>query len=322
MFKLNKKYVALCTIITIMSLLMVITGCGNKKRNVAIGTGGTGGTYALLGAGMAKVLSDNVKNAAFTAEGTSASVENTRLVSSGDMTIALCSSDAFYTASIGEGSFKGKKINNIRLIMGGYDAPFHIMVRAESPYKSIKDLRGKKVAASPGNTAENQLPIIMAAYGINEGDYKKVPLQQGEQADALKDGAVDAIIQTTGVGASAFMDLTTTIEIRFLSMDEDVIKAINKKYPYMVRSVIPAKTYRLQDKEMPTVTTINFLICNEKEDETFVYNVTKALVEHNKDLAAVHPLGARFTPKFTVANQVIPLHPGAIKYYKEIKAMN
>ena len=330
-----KKGLALTTAV-MLACSMVLSGCGGgdkkpadakkeaapaKKQNIAIGTGGTGGTYALLGAGMAKILSDNVPGLSVTTEGTSASVENTRLVSSGDLAISLCSSDAFYTASIGAGSFKGKKIDNIRIIMGGYDAPFHVMVKEGTPYKTIADLKGKKVAASPGNTAENQLPIIMEAYGMKKEDYVKVPLQQGEQADALKNGSVDAIIQTTGVGASAFKDLTTTTDIRFLSFNDAEIKAINQKYPYMVRSTIPANTYRLQTKEIPTVTTVNFLVTRKEADPTLIYNITKALHTHNKDFAQIHPLGARFTPKFTIENPVVPLHDGAIKYYKEIGAM-
>lgn len=321
------------SVLLTLSLFFTITVCGlltispqscsaapaiGMTRNISLGGGVSGGTFAVLGAGMAKILSDHINGLSVTCEGTSGSVEACKLIGEHELAFTLSASDAFYNASKGQLGFKGNKIDNIRLVMGGYDAPFHVIVRAESPYRRIADLKGKRITCSAGNTAEYQLPIIMAAHGISRNEYTTVPLTQAEGAAALKDGNVDAIIQTTGIGSSGYVDLTTTTACRFLSIDEDIIKAINKEYPYMTRSVITAGSYRLQTEEFPTVTTTNFLIADANTQEEIVYAATKVLHLYQSELADIHPMGAQFTPKFTIENLIIELHPGAERYYREI----
>lgn len=293
----------------------------SSKSIIALGGGVSGGTFAMLGAGMATVLSNNVENLSVTCEGTSGSVEACKLVGAGDLAFALSASDAFYTATVGTGSFEGTPIDNLRIVVGGYDAPFHVIVRADSDIQSMADLKGKRITASAGNTIQNQLPFIMEAYGYAPEDYTAVPLSQSEGADALKDGNVDCIIQTTGIGSSAYMDLTTSVECRFLALDQDKVDAIHAKLPYVTQAVIPAGSYKGQDEDILSCTTTNFLITSADVSEEMVYAVAKALNVHNEEFTEIHYLGARFTPEFTVANQVIELHPGAVKYYKEIGAM-
>lgn len=293
----------------------------SEKSIIALGGGVSGGTFAILGAAMATVLSNNVENLSVTCEGTSGSVEACKLVGAGDLAFALSASDAFYTATVGAGSFEGTPVDGLRIVVGGYDAPFHVIVRADSDIQSMADLKGKRITASAGNTIQNQLPFIMEAYGYAPEDYTAVPLSQSEGADALKDGNVDCIIQTTGIGSSAYMDLTTSVECRFLSLDQDKVDAIHAKLPYVTQAVIPAGSYKGQDEEILSCTTTNFLITSADVSEEMVYAVAKALDVHNEEFEEIHYLGARFTPEFTVANQVIELHPGAVKYYKEIGAM-
>lgn len=248
-------------------------------------------------------------------------VEACKLVGAGDLAFALSASDAFYTATVGTGSFEGAPVDGLRIVMGGYSAPFHVIVRADSDINSLADLKGKRITASAGNTIQNQLPFIMEAYGYGPDDYTAVPLSQSEGADALKDGNVDCIIQTTGIGSSAYMDLTTSINCRFLSMDEDKVAAIHEKLPYVTPAVIPAGSYKGQDEEIVSCTTVNFLISSASVDDEIVYAVCKALDMYNDEFAEIHYLGAEFTPEFTIENQIIELHPGAAQYYKELGLM-
>lgn len=293
----------------------------SSKEIISLGGGVSGGTFAMLGAGMATVLTNNVENLSVNCEGTSGSVEACKLVGAGDLAFALSASDAFYTATVGTGSFEGAPVEGLRIVMGGYSAPFHIIVRADSDIQSMNDLKGKRITASAGNTIQNQLPFIMEAYGYAPEDYTAVPLSQSEGADALKDGNVDCIIQTTGIGSSAYMDLTTSVDCRFLSLDQDKVDAIHAKLPYVTQEVIPAGSYKGQDQEVLSCTTTNFLITNANVSDEMVYAVVKALTVHNDEFADIHYLGAEFTPEFTVANQVIELHPGAVQYFKELGLM-
>ena len=293
----------------------------SSKKIISLGGGVSGGTFAMLGAGMASVITNHVENLSVNCEGTSGSVEACKLVGAGDLAFALSASDAFYTATVGTGSFEGAPVDGLRIVMGGYSAPFHVIVRADSDINSLADLKGKRITASAGNTIQNQLPFIMEAYGYGPDDYTAVPLSQSEGADALKDGNVDCIIQTTGIGSSAYMDLTTSINCRFLSMDEDKVAAIHEKLPYVTPAVIPAGSYKGQDEEIVSCTTVNFLISSASVDDEIVYAVCKALDMYNDEFAEIHYLGAEFTPEFTIENQIIELHPGAAQYYKELGLM-
>lgn len=339
----------LCAVILTLAILCSLAACGEKpnstgsnsapggssgsgpnsgdtisissKKIISLGGGVSGGTFAMLGAGMASVITNNVENLSVNCEGTSGSVEACKLVGSGDLAFALSASDAFYTATVGTGSFESAPIDGLRIAIGGYNAPFHIIVRADSNIYSMQDLKGKRITASAGNTIQNQLPFIMEAYGFGPDDYTAVPLSQSEGADALKDGNVDCIIQTTGIGTSAYMDLTTSVDCRFLSMDQDKVDAIHEKLPYVVQETIPAGSYKGQDEEILSCTTTNFLICGADVPDEMVYAVVKALHVHNNEFSDIHYLGAAFTPEFTVANQVIELHPGAVQYYRELGLM-
>lgn len=293
----------------------------DSQTYISLGGGVSGGTFAMIGAAMSTVLTNHVENLNVNCEGTSGSVEACKLVGSGDLAFALSASDAFYTAGVGQGSFEGAPVEGLRIVMGGYSAPFHVIVRADSDIFSMKDLKGKRITASAGNTIQNQLPIIMEAYGYSPEDYEAVPLTQSEGADALKDGNVDVIMQTTSVGSSAYTDLTNTIDCRFISMDEEHVNKINGAYPYITADNIPAGSYPNQDDEIISVTTTNFLISHKDVPDELVYAVVKALHVYNADLDEIHYLGKKFNPEFTINNATIEIHPGAVKYYKEIGLM-
>ena len=130
------------------------------------------------------------------------------------------------------------------VLLWAVTAPRSMSSFARFDINSLADLKGKRITASAGNTIQNQLPFYLEACGYGPDDYTAVPLSQSEGADALKDGNVDCIIQTTGIGSSAYMDLTTSINCRFLSMDEDKVAAIHEKLPYVTPAVIPAGSYK------------------------------------------------------------------------------
>lgn len=94
----------------------------SSKKIISLGGGVSGGTFAMLGAGMASVITNHVENLSVNCEGTSGSVEACKLVGAGDLAFALSASDAFYTATVGTGSFEGAPVDGLRIVMGGYSA--------------------------------------------------------------------------------------------------------------------------------------------------------------------------------------------------------
>jgi hypothetical protein len=194
----------------------------------------------------------------------------------------------------------------------------HFMVRSDSGIKSLADLKGKRVALSaPGSTAKFMAESAMEAYGLASKDYKPMLLSYAEQADALRDKAIDMACIFAGAPNSSAMDLSTTHDITFLSVGPEELKKVLSAHPYCKEIVIKAGTYRGQDKDVKTFATSSILITYAELSPDVVYNVTRAILEHTSDLAEVHPQGAEYDLADAAEGVAIPLHPGAEKYLIE-----
>ncbi len=171
---------------------------------ISIATGGTGGTYFILGSGMAKIIEKYVPNVKVSVESTAASTENIRLIAGKKVQLAIVMPDGAYFGYHGGREFKDTKYPNLRSVMAGHTSPMHFMVRSNSGIKSLADLRGKRVALSaPGSTAVFMAESALEAYGLTRKDYKPMLLSYAEQADALRDGTIDMACIFAGAPASA-----------------------------------------------------------------------------------------------------------------------
>lgn len=109
--------------------------------------------------------------------------------------------------------------------------------------------------------------------------------------------------------------------IRILSLPDDKIAQITKKYPFLSPMVIPANTYKNQTSEVKTIAVAAVLIASSDLKEEIVYKLTKALFENQAELASAHAKGKELNLQRAVTGVSIPFHPGAVKYYKEKGAM-
>ena len=102
-----------------------------------------------------------------------------------------------------------------------------------------------------------------------------------------------------------------------LNIDGDEAAYIHENYPFFSSMVITGGSYQGVDEDVQTVGTLNTLICRTDLDETFVYNFVKTIMESTDTLSSVYPLCGNFNLENTLEGAVIPIHPGAEKYYKE-----
>jgi uncharacterized protein len=285
---------------------------------VSIATGGTGGTYFILGSGMSKIIEKHVPNVKVSVESTAASTENIRLIAQKKVQFAIVMPDGAYFGYNGGREFKDVKYPNLRSVMAGHTSPMHFMVRTDSGIKSLADLKGKRVALSaPGSTAKFMAESALEAYGLTSKDYKPMLLSYAEQADALRDKAIDMACIFAGAPNSSAMDLSTTHDITFLSLGPEEIKKVLKVHPYCKEFTFKPGTYKGQDKEVKTFATSSILITYAELEPELVYAVAKAILEHTPDLAEVHPQGAEYDLADAAEGVAIPLHPGAEKYLIE-----
>lgn len=309
-------------VFTILLILGIVPARAQTKSiRLSIATGGTGGVYYPLGGGMANVISKYVPNTEATAEVTSASVDNCKLVHAGKADLALIMADTGYDALKGLERFKPTGPLPLRTIAVAYSNYMHFVTTDGAGIKSIADLKGKRVSTgSPGSGTEVMALRVLESYGINpDKDIKRERLGVAESAGALKDRKIDAFGWVGGLPTAAVMDLAATpgIKIRVLNCAENLDKLLQKYGPIYFKLTIPKMTYAGMEADVQVACVANLMICNEKMDATLAYNITRVLFEHQPELVAVHAEAKNFTLSTATVGSSLPFHPGAIKYYQE-----
>ena len=301
--------------------LGLVPGPAFAQTRISIATGGTGGVYYPLGGGLANVLTQSANpRVEATAEVTSASVDNVKLVGSGRADVAFVLGDSAADGFNGVDKFKKKE--PIRTIAVLYANKGQWVTVEGTGIRKMQDLKGRRIATgAPGSGTEIIALRILEAYGINpDKDVKREKLSVAESVNAIKDRKIDAFFWSGGVPTAALTDLAATPGEKIRLIDHgDAIPALVKKYgPLYAKGTIPAKSYPGQEETATTVDVWNLLIVNEKMPEQLAYEIVKTMFEHKADLVAVHSEARNIdlASQYEVGSPV-PWHPGATKYFAE-----
>jgi TRAP transporter TAXI family solute receptor len=292
-----------------------------SAQNLSIATGGTGGVYYPMGGGMASVLSKHVPGMQATAEVTGGSVDNLKLVGSGQPYIGFTMSDAAQDAYKGEDKFKSKKVP-VRTIAVLYPNRMHLVTVEGRNITKLSDLKGKHVSTgSPGSATEVMAFRILEAAGMDKDkDVKRERLSVAESVNAIKDNKIDAFFWVGGLPTAAVTDLANTPGTKIKMIDHaDVVPIMNKKYGNIYLSdTIPKTMYSGMAADNKQATVMNILVANENMDDKTAYNIAKTIFERRDELIAVHKEAENFKlENQKTAATPVPFHPGAAKYYAE-----
>ncbi|PIV07012.1 MAG: TRAP transporter substrate-binding protein [Syntrophobacterales bacterium CG03_land_8_20_14_0_80_58_14] len=322
--KMKRSLINVLAVLMVVCLGFAVQASAADKIFLTLASGSPGGAYYPLGGGMSVVVQKTVEGFRCASESTGASVENSRLVGSGDSDMGMVMGSVGYNASQGKAPFE-KKYDIVALFQM-YPAPQHLVTTAQSKIKTIADLKGKKVSIDvPGSGCSTMAKIILEEAGFDLAkDLTIANLSQTESVQALKDGVVDAVFFNFAYPGSAVMDLAATRDIVLVPMDQKLADKILKKYPYYVKIVIPGKTYSKVDQDVLCLGDSNVMIANKKMKDDVAYKIVKAIYSNVKEgqyaLINVHPVAAQLTPQNAI-NSPLPLHPGAAKYFKEVGAL-
>ena len=143
-------------------------------------------------------------------------------------------------------------------------------------------------------------------------------LSFNDSATALKDDKIDAFFCVAGAPTTAIVELATSNSIKLLEVDDEYADKLIANYPFYTKYNVPGGTYKGVDSDVQTVAVVATYIVSDDLDEDLVYNMTKAIFENTDEIAKAHPKGAELDPAYSVSGISIPIHPGAMKYYKEI----
>jgi TRAP transporter TAXI family solute receptor len=135
-------------------------------------------------------------------------------------------------------------------------------------------------------------------------------------ATAMRDGTVDANFGVIGIPVPAWVEASITRPARFFGFTRDQIETLADKFPYLARAAIRANAYRGQDAVIPTIQMWNAAVVHKDMPEDFVYELVKTVFANRDFLATVHPTANETFP-VNIAYIKLPLHPGAVRYFRE-----
>src|SRR5215468_9801224 len=249
-----------------------------QQKTIAIGTGGTGGVYYPLGGGLANVLSKYLSGYQATAEVTGGSVDNLKLIGSGQSEIGFSMADAALDAFKGQDKFRGNKVA-LRTLAVLYPNRMHVVTVEGTGIEKLSDLKGKRVSTgSPGSATEVMAFRVIEAAGLDKDkDIRRERLGAAESVNAIKDRKIDAFFWVGGLPTAAVTDLGATPGVKLKLIDHsDVLEKMNAKHGGIYSAgVIPAKTYPGQDKDNKITTVQNILVAHASMPDKVAYDIVK-----------------------------------------------
>jgi TRAP transporter TAXI family solute receptor len=290
----------------------------SAAQYVNILTGGTSGVYYPLGVALSQVYGKALPDSKVSVQSTKASAENLNLIEAGRGELAFTLGDALSDAWKGnaEAGFKAP-LKKLRAVASIYPNYVQIVATADSGIRTLADLKGKRISVgAPKSGTELNARAVLKAAGLSYSDFSKVEyLAFGESVELMKNRQLDVTLQSAGLGVSSLRDLATSMKIVVVPIPADVVAKVGD--PAYKPTMIPAKTYEGQDRDVPAVAIGNVLVTNESVPEQTVYLMTKALFENLPALLAAHNAAKDIKLEHATEGFAVPLHPGAARYYKE-----
>lgn len=302
-------------------VLAALLGCAGvaQAQQVRLMTGPQGGSWYPLGGAIANIADKaGVKVQVLPGAG----IANVKAVHQGKADLGFGNSISTVDGLAGRAPFEEKTVNvcNVATLYPQY---FQVVATADSGIKSLGDLKGKGLAVQPkGNTAEFISQQALEVYGLKYGDMGRVSyVSYTDAVSLMKDNNAQVFTLGTTVPASAIMDLASARDVTLLPIPDDKLQAMRKLNPGYTKLVIPAGSYPKQAVDVPTVGYATHVVARCDLAEDVVYKILKGMVDNKADLAAIAKAMAANTPKTMAEDVGVPMHKGALRYYKEVGAL-
>ena len=290
---------------------------------ITIGTGGVTGVYYPTGGAICRLVNKGRKEHGVrcSVESTGGSVYNTRTIREGELDFGVVQSDVQVQAMNSQRSFKDDApYEGLRSVFSVHPEPMHVMVRADAGINSVADMKGKRVnIGNPGSGTRVLANVLMDAAGVTPDDFGlAAELKSSEQAAALCDGKIDAAIWAAGLPNGSTMEATSTCDVKVLDLTTsgtDKVLAENTAY---AAATIPGGLYQGNADDIASWGPKATFVTDAGASEEVVYVLVKSIFENFDDFKKLHPAFGRLTQEEMIKDGLsAPLHPGAVKYYKE-----
>jgi TRAP transporter TAXI family solute receptor len=296
------------------ALMAPVAPAQAQQKFMTIGTGGVTGVYYAAGGAICRLVNkDRAKHGyRCSVESTGGSVANINAIKAGDLDFGVAQSDAQFNEKA--------KFPELRSVFSLHPEPLTLVVRKESGIKSPADLKGKRVnVGNPGSGTRSSVDLFLSTAGLKSSDFTLTSeLKADEHGAALCDNKIDAFFYVVGHPSANIQDPMTSCGAQLVNITGPAVDKLTASNPFLSDARVPAGTYPSQKTELDTYGVLATVVTSAAKSEEEVYVFTKALFDNFEDFKKLHPAFAGLQPeKMAKAGLSAPLHPGALKLYKE-----
>jgi TRAP transporter TAXI family solute receptor len=295
---------------------------------VNLTTGIPGGVYHPVGNAICRMFNLEGEHEAMpcVAVSSDGSVANIQRVEVGDSAFGLSQTDVALAAFHGEGPFVAAgPAPKLRVVIALYPEAFTVVARADTGIRDFEDLRDKRVGVGTSGVGYNfTRNIILKSYGwTTSGPERVLEFAPAEQNQALCSNKVDAIIFEAGHPNGLTQEATTDCQARLVRVAGQPIDRLLATHPYYIASIIPGGMYAGNPSDVPTIGTRAVLVSSSNQPDKLVYAMVKAVFDNFAVFRQLHPALSTLEIREMVPSGLdVPIHPGALNYYREVGLMH
>lgn len=295
-----------------------------QEKIVTIGTGSVIGVYYPAGGAICRLVNRGRKEHGIRcfAESTAGSMNNLQGLREGELNFAIAQSDWQFKAYHGEDVYSAEgPFSDMRSIFSLHSEMFTVAVGKNSGIKSFAGLKGKRVnIGDAGSGMRDMMGGLLGALHWKSNYFgKTTELKLADAAKELCAGRIDAMVLAIGHPNGLVQEITSNCDAKLIAVDGREVDALIASNPYYSRSAIPGGMYQGNPQNIATFGVKAALVTTAAMDDETVYQLTKAVFENFDSFKTLHFVFSTLDRDKMVATGIIaPIHPGAMRYYKEV----
>ncbi len=295
----------------------------SSQKFISIGTGGVTGVYYPTGGAICRLVNKDRKDHGVrcSAESTGGSIYNINTIRNGELEFGVAQSDWQYHAYNGTSKFKDKgAFKKLRAVFSVHPEPVTILARSDSGIENITDFKDKRInIGNPGSGTRGTWEVIENALGWQRSDLAlPADLKSAETGQALCDGKIDAYFWLVGHPSALTQETLASCDARLVNAIGPAIDKLVADNPYYRSATIPASMYDGMESDVKTFGVGATFVTSADVPEEDVYVVVRAVFENFDQFKKLHPAFKNLKAEEMIKDSLsAPLHPGAVKYYKE-----
>jgi uncharacterized protein len=318
--KTNRNLIgALCLTAALMGSVsagdgLALAQAGNWPRSITIGTASPGGIYYAYGEGLARILGRRLQIET-TAQVTQGPAQNIVLMEKKEAMLGFVTMGVALQGWNGTDWAKGTRYRSMRVIFPMYDTAFQFATLKRLAIKSLDEFAGLRIGVGPrAGTGGAYVPEIFKLLGIS-AEIRFGSIEQ--MASQMAEGKLDGVVIPTGFPIPALAELDAKQALDFVQPSSEQSSMVRNKMPEISPSLIPAGTYRSLARNYHTIGLYNFAIAHKDLSDEFIHKLVKVVFDNHEELIKSQSSAKETIPENIDRNTMLPLHPGALRYYRE-----